>query len=141
MVNLIGTLHWLAPECFVVGGVTKSSDMWAMGMCAYELFTDGKIPYGNIASDNLAQHLHDGGRPSRAESIPDPAWSVMTRCWAHEPLARPLFAQLSLVLGVFQNSDIESLRQASQGFAEENWSNSELSKWPGLAEHLVGILT
>ncbi|KAJ7115867.1 kinase-like domain-containing protein, partial [Mycena epipterygia] len=65
MVNIVGTLHWLAPECFVEGGVTRASDIYAMGMCAYELFTDGRVPLVEIASDDLAQRLLDGIRPSR----------------------------------------------------------------------------
>ncbi|KAJ6591671.1 kinase-like domain-containing protein [Mycena vulgaris] len=141
MVNIVGTLHWLAPECFVEGGVTKASDMWAMGMCAYELFTNGRIPLVEIASDDLGQRLLDGARPNRVDTIPDSAWTTMERCWAHEPLTRPTFSQLCLVLGVFQDSDIESLHQASEGFAGEHWSGSELSRWPGLAERLIGILT
>lgn len=141
MVNIVGTLHWLAPECFVEGGVTRASDIYAMGMCAYELFTDGRVPLVEIATDDLAQRLLDGTRPSRVDTIPDPAWTTMERCWAHEPFTRPTFSQLSLVLGVFQDSDIESLHQASEGFAGEHWSGSELSRWPGLAERLIGILT
>ncbi|KAF8216397.1 kinase-like domain-containing protein, partial [Mycena galopus ATCC 62051] len=137
MVNIVGTLHWLAPECFVEGGVTKASDTWAMGMCAYEIFTEGKIPLVEIAAEDLGQRLRDGTRPSRVDAIPDSAWTIMERCWTHEPIARPTFSQLCLVLGVFQDSDIESLQQAS----EADWSGSELSGWPGLAERLIGILT
>ncbi|KAJ6518703.1 hypothetical protein C8R45DRAFT_2928 [Mycena sanguinolenta] len=141
MVDIVGTIHWLAPECFVEGGATKASDTWAMGMCAYELFTNGKIPLVEIAADDLGQRLLDGTRPSRVNAIPDSAWTIMERCWAHEPLTRPTFSQLCLVLGVFQDSDIESLQQASEGFAGEHWSGSELSGWPGLAERLIAILT
>ncbi|KAF7354936.1 Protein kinase domain-containing protein [Mycena sanguinolenta] len=141
MVNVVGTIHWLAPECFVEGGSTRASDAWAMGMCAYELFTEGKIPLVEIAADDLGQRLLDGTRPSRVDAIPDSAWTIMERCWAHEPLTRPTFSQLCLVLGVFQDSDIESLQEASEGFAGENWSGSELSGWPGLAERLIAILT
>lgn len=141
MVNIVGTPHWLAPECFVEGGVTKASDMWAMGMTCYELFTDGQVPLVEIATDDLGQRLLDGTRPNRVEAIPDFAWTIMERCWAHEPFTRPTFSQLCLVLGVFQDSDLESLHQASEGFAGEHWSGSELSGWPGLAERLIGILT
>lgn len=36
-VSLVGTLRWLAPECFDGSGITMATDMWAMGMCAYEV--------------------------------------------------------------------------------------------------------
>ncbi|KAJ7043518.1 hypothetical protein C8F04DRAFT_721231 [Mycena alexandri] len=112
-----------------------------MGMCAYELFTDGQVPLVEIAADDLGKQLADGARPRRVDAIPNSAWTIMERCWAHEPVARPTFSQLCLVLGVFQDSDIESLQQASEGFAGEHWSGSELSGWPGLTERLIAILT
>lgn len=112
-----------------------------MGMCAYELFTDGQVPLVEIAADDLGERLADGARPRHVDAIPKSAWTIMERCWAHEPVTRPTFSQLCLVLGVFQDSDIESLQQASQGFAGEHWSGSELSGWPGLTERLIAILT
>lgn len=143
MVALVGTLHWLAPECFLDGNITKATDMWAMGMTAYEIFTNGRIPLRELDASSLGQSLQDGVRPDRNVDppIPQTPWVMMERCWAYEPLERPSFAQLSLILGVFQDTDIDSLQDASLGFADENWVGSELSKWPGLAEKLVGILT
>ncbi|KAJ7760469.1 kinase-like domain-containing protein, partial [Mycena metata] len=87
--NLVGTLHWLAPECFRDGEITKSTDTWAMGMCAYELFTDGQVPLVEIAADDLGERLADGARPRHVDAIPKSAWTIMERCWAHEPVTRP----------------------------------------------------
>ncbi|KAJ7180564.1 kinase-like domain-containing protein, partial [Mycena filopes] len=141
IINLVGTLHWLAPECFIDGEISKASDTWAMGMTAYELFTHGQVPLVEIAADDLGKQLLDGARPRHVDAIPGSAWTIMERCWAHEPVTRPIFSQLCLVLGVFQDSDMESLQQASEGFAGEHWSGSELSGWPGLTERLIAILT
>jgi cGMP-dependent protein kinase len=50
--TIIGTPHYIAPEILQGKGYSLSSDIWSLGICAYEIFF-GSYPFGNSALDIL----------------------------------------------------------------------------------------
>jgi cGMP-dependent protein kinase len=50
--TIIGTPHYIAPEVLQGKGYSLSSDIWSLGICAYEIFF-GACPFGNKAYDIL----------------------------------------------------------------------------------------
>ena len=44
----------------------------------------------------LKDHILSGGRPVIPDSVPDSVSSLMTRCWAEKPSARPSFDQVTI---------------------------------------------
>jgi serine/threonine protein kinase len=47
--NILGTANYAAPEYFSGNKGTNQSDIYSLGVIAYEMFT-GKLPYGEISS-------------------------------------------------------------------------------------------
>ena len=51
-----GTLNYAAPECLRGEGCDKRSDLYSLGVIAYELLT-GRLPYGEADTPNLKRKL------------------------------------------------------------------------------------
>ncbi|KDN35664.1 hypothetical protein RSAG8_11407, partial [Rhizoctonia solani AG-8 WAC10335] len=90
------TMRWTAPE--ILNEETKSTeagDVYALGMIIYEAITD-ILPYAGARDAVIMRRILTGNVPSRPEShIPtgieqaDRLWSMISRCWAFDPLERP----------------------------------------------------
>lgn len=52
--NIVGTANYSAPEYFKGEQGTNSSDIYSLGVIAYEMFT-GKLPYGDISPERAAK--------------------------------------------------------------------------------------
>jgi tRNA A-37 threonylcarbamoyl transferase component Bud32 len=89
-----GTPAYMAPEQLRGAGVTQASDIYALGLVLYELFT-GKQPY----DAKTLQHLIDLQESARLTSMTsiatdvDPAVErIIRRCLDPDPLKRPATA-------------------------------------------------
>lgn len=88
---LIGSLGYLAPEVIDGRGATASSDLFALGVLAYELLT-GRAPFqGQTASEilkstSLGQHTPLGAALPYLDA---PVATVLGRCLASQPADRP----------------------------------------------------
>ena len=51
--NILGTANYAAPEYFIGKKGTNQSDIYSLGIIAYEMFT-GKLPYGKISTKQAA---------------------------------------------------------------------------------------
>jgi serine/threonine-protein kinase len=85
-----GTPAYMAPEQIEGREVTMLSDIYALGLVLYEIFT-GKRPFAEKAAGIL--HGHDDRTPSRPSSVVkdlDPiVEKVILRCLETEPSSRP----------------------------------------------------
>ena len=52
--NIVGTANYSAPEYFKGEYGTNSSDIYSLGVIAYEMFT-GRLPYGEISPERAAK--------------------------------------------------------------------------------------
>ncbi|KAG6913754.1 hypothetical protein DXG01_004517, partial [Tephrocybe rancida] len=108
-----GTVRWRAPELYpdesdpeaeeIIVTNTKMSDVYAWGCLGYEIFT-GRLPFHNARlSTTVVAKVMKGQVPSRPLDG-DPAWLIhgfnesiwelMERCWAFDPLVRPITATI-----------------------------------------------
>jgi serine/threonine-protein kinase len=91
---LVGTPAYMAPEQLAGKEVTRRSDIFALGLVLYELFT-GKRVFEAKSLDELIR-LHEKSAPptpsSRVKDIEPPVERVILWCLEKDPKARPASA-------------------------------------------------
>jgi hypothetical protein len=92
--------------------------VWAFGVTAWEILTEGKIPYYYYTQEEkLVEHVCGGGRLSRAELLiqcNDSLWDIISSCWAHVAAERPTFKRLALLLVTTMGESIQWPVNAAQ---------------------------
>lgn len=99
--NRLGTLNWLAPE--VLRGTAKYSaqaDIYSIGMCMYEIASDGKSPYHDMMPLQIVRAIDESEKPIIPEGCNPVLVRLMTACWADEAQARPTLSQIISELSV-----------------------------------------
>ncbi|MBB5109148.1 serine/threonine-protein kinase [Streptomyces spectabilis] len=112
-----GTLAYMAPERWNNQRATSASDIYALGILAYELL-EGTAPFtGPSAHDFQDQHLH-GTLPSLATAPPLLA-ALVTECLYKAPQARPaagnVLARLGQIPAAALSGGLAALAEANQG--------------------------
>ena len=101
-------IRYLAPEALQKGSYSEKTDVWAFGVLAWELLTDGNRPYFMIPEDDaVIAHVLGGGRlaqPTRCECPDEGLWETVESCWMVPKKYRPTFAMLAVQLGQLQVS-------------------------------------
>ncbi|MEV7974186.1 serine/threonine-protein kinase [Cellulomonas sp. NPDC089187] len=89
---VMGTAQYLSPEQAVGGPASAASDMYALGIIAYEA-TAGKRPFtGSTAVDIAVAHVNQAVPPLPASVHPELARLIM-RLLAKDPVERPATAE------------------------------------------------
>jgi hypothetical protein len=92
-----GTTRWMSPELFDPGvqdsSPTKHSDCYALGMVIYEVLS-GHVPFYQFVNLVVPGMIFGGKRPGRPEGsegawFTDDVWTMLERCWTHQPNDRP----------------------------------------------------
>ncbi|MER5475252.1 serine/threonine-protein kinase [Streptomyces sp. NPDC002685] len=112
-----GTLAYMAPERWNNQRATSASDIYALGILAYELL-EGTPPFtGPYEHDFQDQHLH-GTLPPLATAPPLLA-ALITECLYKAPQARPaagnVFARLGRIPAAALSGGLAALAEANQG--------------------------
>ncbi|MCZ4098106.1 serine/threonine protein kinase [Streptomyces sp. H39-C1] len=82
-----GTLPYMAPECWKHQRATGATDIYALGVLAYELL-EGTTPFtGPFDHDFQDQHLH--GTPPPLTTAPALLAALITECLYRAPQSRP----------------------------------------------------
>jgi len=111
---------WSAPELLFKKNPkpTKAADVYAFGIILWEILTR-RTPYqglikGGVGGGSQAamlkaiRDISDGLRPTMPDRTPSKMAALITRCWSHDPSARPSFQQI-----VDELSDMERERSAT----------------------------
>ena len=95
-------VRWLAVEALKRGRYSEKTDVWAWGVLAWELISNGEIPYNAIPTDEgVIQHVFGNSTLARPteQPVPDWLWAIVAKCWNTSPKNRPTFAVLGIELG------------------------------------------
>ncbi|XP_061432913.1 tyrosine-protein kinase SRK3-like [Lethenteron reissneri] len=103
--------QWMAPEVLIQLKFTRKSDVWSFGVLLYELFTDGKHPYGEMDKQQVQDLINCGRRLEKPEGCPDVVYHIMLRCWNREHRERPSFSKLrgELLTMCLEDESLEGL--------------------------------
>src|ERR1700728_3897009 len=92
--SIYGVLPYVAPEVLREKEYTQASDIYGLGIIAYEVCT-GYPPYHDIDHDeNLAARICQGLRPNSNYKIPQLILDIIKQCWDADPLKRPKAEEL-----------------------------------------------
>jgi hypothetical protein len=94
---VMGTPLYMAPELATgVKDAPASSDIWSLGVVAYEL-ASGRLPLG--LAPTMASTAGPGSLPGiKTESLAEPLRAVVARCLDVEPTRRPTAAEVAAAL-------------------------------------------
>jgi eukaryotic-like serine/threonine-protein kinase len=112
-----GTLAYMAPERWNGQRATSVSDIYALGILAYELL-EGTLPFtGPDEHDFQDQHLH--GTPPPLATAPPLLAALITECLYKAPQARPaagnVLARLGRIPAAALSGGLAALAEANQG--------------------------
>ena len=90
-----GPTRWMAPESILRRIYSKKTDVWALGVLLYEVWTLAIIPYYLISDDReVARMVVDGERLQQPDSCPDHVYVIMQECWRRIQKDRPSMPEI-----------------------------------------------
>ncbi|KHJ87438.1 protein tyrosine kinase, partial [Oesophagostomum dentatum] len=78
-------VRWLPPEAINDHRFSTSSDVWALGVTMWEVFSYGELPFAELNNFEMVSYAMAGMRPPKPKSCPAPMYELMQRCWAADP--------------------------------------------------------
>jgi hypothetical protein len=94
------TAPWASPEYLSRGELTAASDVWGLGLLAYQLIA-GKPAFDPALKPwPLLEAVMGGVRPELPESLPDAVGLLVQRSWDVDPGVRPTAAEFFEVMSV-----------------------------------------
>ncbi|KAL6725158.1 hypothetical protein Aduo_019969 [Ancylostoma duodenale] len=81
-------VRWLPPEAINDHRFSTSSDVWALGVTMWEVFSYGEVPFAELNNFEMVSYAMAGMRPPRPKSCPVAIYELMQRCWAADPEER-----------------------------------------------------
>ncbi|XP_049289612.1 activated Cdc42 kinase-like isoform X1 [Anopheles funestus] len=99
-VNLKLPIAWCAPECINFLRFTHASDVWAYGVCLWEIFSYGFQPWAALTGHQILEAIDEPHyqRLEKPECCPKEYYALMLKCWQHDALKRPKFNEIFSML-------------------------------------------
>ncbi|XP_071543142.1 tyrosine-protein kinase transmembrane receptor Ror2-like isoform X2 [Panulirus ornatus] len=91
-------IRWMPLESILYNKYTVESDVWAFGVCLWEIFSFALQPYYGMTHEQVVCFLKEGGILSCPDHCPPEAYSVLTWCWQRRAHDRPSFLVLHQAL-------------------------------------------
>ena len=127
--EIVGTLGYMAPEQLEGGGIGPWTDVYALGLLAFEMVT-GRPPFAGGSAFSVARQRLEGPAPSPRRARPDldPEWeAAILRCLERRPAER--FQHPREMLGALLEPTIE-LAPAPRSRRGKGWRRT--TAWVGL---------
>ena len=137
--TVAGTLYYIAPEIFLTGTPSVSSDLYSVGVMAYEMFS-GQLPFtGNIS--DMIQSIVSDPPPIDAVQADAPIKDLIGRLLAKRPQHRPANATAALqelaALGAHSSQpEAPDIRESFLQHAPFIGRDSEMAQFKAVLGHL-----
>ncbi|KAJ8984254.1 hypothetical protein NQ317_007486 [Molorchus minor] len=73
-------------------------DVWAFGVCLWEIFSFALQPYYGMTHEEVIKYLKEGNVLLSPDNCPAPVYLVMKHCWGQKPVDRPSFRNIHQTL-------------------------------------------
>lgn len=113
-VNLKLPIAWCAPECISYLRFTSASDVWAYGVTLWEMFSYGFQPWAALTGHQILEAIDEPNfqRLEQPECCPKEYYSLMLKCWQHDPSKRPRFCDLMDILPECKPEQVQAVHDA-----------------------------
>ena len=91
-------LRWMAPESHMRKEFSTATDVWSFGIVMWEIHNPTELPYKDLNNIEVATNTCMGTRLEIPKSYPPTVADVMKACWQYEPLKRPSFLLIAMLL-------------------------------------------
>ena len=87
-------IRWMPLESILFNRYTTASDVWAFGVCLWEIFSFALQPYYGMSHEEVVRYLQGGQVLEPPPYATCAIYAVMRSCWKSTPGERPDFEQL-----------------------------------------------
>jgi receptor tyrosine kinase len=99
-------IRWMPLESILYNKYTIESDVWAFGVCLWEIFSFAMQPYFGMTHEEVVKFVKEGNMLSCPENTPITVYDLMRKCWSRKPSDRPsfhvIFHKLQLIRADFE---------------------------------------
>ncbi|XP_077374077.1 NT-3 growth factor receptor-like [Festucalex cinctus] len=81
-------IRWMPPESIMYRKFTTETDVWSFGVVLWEIFTNGKQPWFQLANNEVIECITQGRVLERPTLCPKEVYDIMLGCWQREPHQR-----------------------------------------------------
>ena len=78
-------------ESILYNKYTIESDIWAFGVCLWEIFSFAMQPYYGMIHEEVVKFIKDGNMLGCPDNTPMVCYNLMRQCWHRKPNERPMF--------------------------------------------------
>ncbi|CAJ0566716.1 unnamed protein product, partial [Mesorhabditis spiculigera] len=82
---------WCPPESLRFREFSHASDVWAMGVLMWEIFSLGEDPWAGMRGKEVLEKIDAGERLRKTDYCSEQVYKLMTACWMARPDDRPCF--------------------------------------------------
>lgn len=100
-------------ESILYNKYTPESDVWAFGVCLWEIFSFALQPYFGMTHEEVVKFLKAGNVLSSPENTPGSVYNIMKECWAQKPQDRPNFSTIHQMLLTIRTNMLSLLVHSS----------------------------
>ncbi|XP_077985513.1 tyrosine kinase receptor Cad96Ca-like [Glandiceps talaboti] len=83
--------QWMAPEVLSKQSFSVQSDVWSLGVVAWEIFSKGCEPFEGLTEIDVTNRVLNGNTLERPKHCPEDVYLVVSSCWKKEPNERNSF--------------------------------------------------
>ncbi|XP_055704547.1 activated Cdc42 kinase-like isoform X2 [Phlebotomus papatasi] len=115
-VNLKLPIAWCAPECINFLRFTNASDVWAYGVCLWEMFSYGFQPWAALTGHQILEAIDEPNyqRLEPPECCPREYYALMLKCWQHDPNKRPKFSEIYTTLPEMKPEQLKTVTNCGE---------------------------
>ncbi|KAG8236464.1 hypothetical protein J437_LFUL016385 [Ladona fulva] len=101
-------IRWMPLESILYNKYTVESDVWAFGVCLWEIFSFALQPYYGMTHEEVVKYIKEGHILQCPENTPKSIYDLMKICWNKKATNRPSFRTIYRTLEVIQAEILKS---------------------------------